>query len=137
MAVFKRRHSVARTQANSPGSRARTWLAGVVLGPALLASSSPDIATADSHVRYLSGLLLVLGLVAWSLLPRMETAGAALRILTAIVFVGGFARLLSLMLAGFPSWPMLGGLVMEVGVTPALAIWQWRLSQKLGLTPPK
>lgn len=109
-------------------------LAGVLLGPALLAASSPDIATADSHVRYLSGLLLGIGLSAWSVLPRVETAGAIFRAITAVVFVGGLARLVSLAVAGSPSWPMLGGLAMEIGVTPALAIWQWRLSQKIIIT---
>ena len=105
--------------------------AGAIFGPAFLQMASPDMATADSHFRYLSGLLLGIGLTAWSLLPRLDTAGPIFRALTGIVVIGGLARLASLVLVGAPSWPMLAGLGMELVVTPSLAIWQWRYARRL------
>lgn len=97
-------------------------LAGVILGPAMTTDlGSPSL---DSHVRYLSGLLLGIGLVFWWQIPRIERAGTVFRLLTLIVFVGGLARLLGVILEGWPPPPMLFGLVMEAGVTPMLCLWQ-------------
>ena len=113
--------------------------AGAMLGSGLLYSTSPDAASADSHFRYLSGLLLGIGLTAWSLLPRIDTAGPIFRALAGVVLVGGLARLASLAIVGAPSRPMLAGLVMELVITPALAVWHWsyerRLAGRLNPTP--
>lgn len=105
--------------------------AGALLGPAMLQLTSADMVTADSHIRYLSGLLLGIGLTAWSLLPRIDNAGPIFRALTGIVVVGGLCRLASLALVGLPSGPMLAGLVMELVVTPALAVLHWRFERRL------
>ncbi len=51
-------------------------------------------AFADSHVRYLSGLLLGIGLAFWASIPNIERHGARFLLLTAIVFIGGCGRLL-------------------------------------------
>lgn len=105
-------------------------LAGVLLGPAMLDATAADVPSLDSHVRYLSGLLLGIGLVAWACVARIERCGDVLRCLAALVLVGGLARAASLVVAGSPSWPMLGGLVMELIVTPLLALWQWRFQRR-------
>lgn len=101
--------------------------AGVVFGPAML-----DIAglptDADSHYRYLSGLLLGIGLAFASAIPRIEAHTARFRVLAAIVVVGGLGRLLSLIVHGAPGKPMLFALAMELLVTPALAVWQARVA---------
>jgi len=47
-----------------------------------------------------------------------------------IVFIGGLARLLGLMLTGVPSLTMLGGLAMELVVTPLLCLWQTRVANR-------
>jgi Domain of unknown function (DUF4345) len=46
------------------------------------------------------------------------------RVLTFLVVVGGLGRLVSLFAIGMPGLPMLAGLVMELGVAPALCVWQ-------------
>lgn len=101
---------------------------GVLLGPAMVDVAGAPIA-ADSHYRYLSGLLLGIGCAFVTTVPRIERRGARFRILTAIVVIGGLGRLLSLALDGYPGPPMLFGLVMELGVTPALALWQRRIAR--------
>jgi Domain of unknown function (DUF4345) len=105
-------------------------LAGVIMGSGVLLATSPDLATSDSHVRYLSGLLLGIGLLFWSLVPKIERAGVLFRALTCLVVIGGLARLASVAASGLPSSIMLGALVMELTVTPLLCLWQTRLERR-------
>ena len=92
---------------------------------------SPDEAAAfDSHFRYLSGLLLGLGLLFWSLVPRIEHHTAVVRALTIVVLVGGLARLYAVSDRGDPG-PMRFALVMELVVTPALCLWQARVARRI------
>ena len=108
-----------------------TGLAGMVLGPSMagLDPSATPIAL-DSHVRYLSGLLLAIGLGFWSTIPRIERQTARFRLLTGLVVIGGLGRLLGLVLAGRPPAPMLFGLGMELVVTPSLCWWQSRVAAR-------
>lgn len=114
-------------------------LAGVFAGPSMVgplsfATPSDGIGLAaislDSHVRYLSGLLLGIGLAFLASLPRIQRATATFRLLTAIVFVGGLARLFGLVAVGVPSRAMVFGLVMELGATPLLCMWQGRIARQ-------
>ena len=82
----------------------------------------------DSHVRYLSGLLLGIGLVFWATIPGIERRGAIFRALTGIVFIGGLGRLLGVLIVGVPSTPMAAALGMELVVTPLLCLWQSRVA---------
>ncbi|RYJ04147.1 MAG: DUF4345 domain-containing protein [Acetobacteraceae bacterium] len=102
-------------------------LAGVLLGPAMT-GGLPGSADIDSHFRYLSGLLLGLGLGFWSTLPDPLRHGGRFRLLTTIVVLGGLGRLLGLALQGPPGAPMLAALGMELVVTPLLCLWQARLA---------
>ncbi len=102
--------------------------AGVLLGPAMAGAGAVSVGL-DSHFRYLSGLLLGIGLAYWSLVPGLARHTAAFRLLTALVFAGGLGRLLGLIENGLPPAPMLGGLVMELLVTPVLCLMQGRLAR--------
>lgn len=88
--------------------------------------SAPSL---DSHVRYLSGLLLGIGLAFWATVPRIECSTARVRLLTAIVAVGGLMRLLGIIFVAVPGAPMLFGLCMELVVTPLICLWQTRVSR--------
>ncbi len=101
-------------------------LSGVVLGPMMVGGASVPL---DSHFRYLSGLLLGIGFGFWSTIPHIEKHRARFLLLTAIVFIGGLGRLYSLIAIGTPDHAMLFGLVMELAVTPLLALWQYRISR--------
>jgi hypothetical protein len=87
------------------------------------------ITNPDSHYDYLSGLLLGIGLAFVSCVPKIETQTQRFQLLTFIVFVGGLARLASVILHAWPTPMMQFALVMELGVTPALCFWQWRLAK--------
>jgi hypothetical protein len=97
-------------------------LAGVLRG-AGLTGDHVSIAL-DSHLRYLSGLLLAIGLAFWSTIPRLAQQRERFLLLTLLVFAGGLARLYGILLHGAPSAPMLGGQAMELIVTPCLCLWQ-------------
>jgi Domain of unknown function (DUF4345) len=101
--------------------------AGVLFGPAMVAIDGAPT-SADSHFRYLSGLLLGIGIGFATTIPRIESHTARFRTLATIVVIGGLARLLSLWTRGVPDKPMLAALVMELGVTPGLALWQARVA---------
>jgi hypothetical protein len=100
---------------------------GVLAGPAMLGSGSG--ADEDSHFRYLSGLLLGIGLGFWSTLGDPVRHTRRFRLLTAIVVLGGLGRLFGLMVRGVPGTPMLAALGMELVVTPLLCLWQARLAR--------
>jgi hypothetical protein len=103
--------------------------AGIVLGPAMVDAANVPVA-ADSHFSYLSGLLLGIGIAFATTIPAIERRTTRFRVLTGIVVAGGLGRLMSLLLRGSPDKPMLAALVMELVVTPALALWQTRVARR-------
>src|SRR4051812_26697407 len=111
--------------------------AGVLLGPALMGPAAVGPAVLgdagagdlDSHFRYLSGLLLAIGLAYVSGVPGIERKRVRFTLLGGIVFVGGLARLWSLLAVGTPSAVMLGALAMELVVAPLLTLWQLRVAR--------
>jgi hypothetical protein len=108
-------------------------LAGVLLGPRFVEAAVN--VSADSHFRYLSGLLLAIGLAYWSTIPAIKAKTLEVRLLTALVFVGGLGRLLGLVTVGIPSGGMVFGLIMELVVTPALCLWQSRVARAWVVVP--
>jgi hypothetical protein len=105
--------------------------AGIAQSTAMLKDTGPAWTTdLDSHFRYLSGLLLGLGIAFAACIPRIEHKGLLFRGLTVAVLCGGLARLLSLVSEGVPSAGHLFGLAMELGVVPALAVWQARVARE-------
>jgi hypothetical protein len=111
-------------------------LTGILFGLDLLDAHAGLSRTGDSHLRYLSGVLLAIGLGFWSTVPRIEAQGARFRLLTALVLTGGLARLYALALLGLPAAGMVGGLVMELLVTPGLACWREGLERRTCAAPP-
>ena len=101
--------------------------AGVIVGPLMVGAVGP--AAADSHYRYLSGLLLAIGFGFASTIPGIETKSARFRLLSMIVVVGGLGRLLSLLVIGPADGAMSAALGMELIVTPLLALWQHRVAR--------
>ncbi len=96
-------------------------LAGALAGIRFLGTGNINI---DSHFRYLSGLLLAIGIAFAAAIPRIETHTSRFRLLTFIVVCGGLARLLGALLHGLPSPVMTAAFVMELAVTPGLCLWQ-------------
>lgn len=108
-------------------------LAGVLAGPHFFQVAAG--VTADSHMRYLSGLLLGIGILALAIVPHVERRTERMGALTLIVFVGGLSRLYSLIMVGQPNTVMTCALFVELGLTPALYLWQRRVAR--GFTQPR
>lgn len=106
-----------------------TGLAGVVRGPAMveagLAGAHPDL---ESHFRYLSGLLLGIGIGFALSIPTIERRSELFVILSGTVVVGGLARLADLLMSGAPSTPHVLALGMELVVVPLLFAWQRKVA---------
>jgi len=83
----------------------------------------------DSHFRYLSGLLLGIGVAYWSAIPDIERQEARVSLITLIVVTGGFFRALGLLASGSPDWTMRAALVVELVGAPLLYLWQRRIAQ--------
>ena len=96
----------------------------------VLGGISANGAVAQSQSRYLSGLLLGIGLCFWAMIPSIERRGLAFRVLAAVVVTGGLARLAGAAITGFgPSVSL--PLLMELGATPLLALWRERVERRL------
>lgn len=107
-------------------------LAGILEGATMTGLAAGPDAALDSHVRYLSGLLLAIGVGFWSTIASIDAAPATarFRLLTAIVVTGGLSRLLGIAIASVPPASMRFGLAMELAVTPALCLWQARIARR-------
>ena len=84
---------------------------------------------ADSHFRYMSGLLLGIGLVLWGCIPTIERRTTIVRTITVIVVIGGLARLWGWIVEGDPG-TIRWAFVMELVVTPLLCLWQTRVARR-------
>ena len=80
------------------------------------------------HAAYLNGLLLGLGLSFWSLVPAIERQNRAFSLLTGLVLLGGLARALTAARLGAWGLSVTLPLIMELGITPALWLWQRRVA---------
>jgi hypothetical protein len=100
--------------------------AGALTGTGFLVEAAGP--ATGSHLRYLSGLLLGLGLLAVWCAADLKRRGVPFTALCAIVALGGLARLGGLAAEGTPPLPHLLALVMELGVTPGLWLW-WRATR--------
>ena len=83
---------------------------------------------ADSHYRYLSGILLGVGAAFWATIPDIEDKGELFRVLTLVVAVGGLARLGAALAQGGDQgvW---AAIVIEVVIVPALCLWRERIER--------
>ena len=106
---------------------------GVVDGSAMIRQVSgeagPDL---ESHFRYLSGLLLGLGLAFAASVPSVERRSELFAALSATVMIGGLARLFALISVGVPTAAHQLALVMELVVVPLLLLWQRRVARLFG-----
>lgn len=97
------------------------------LSGAILSSGGPG-AWSGNHHRYLSGLLLAIGIGFWSTIPGIERHASRFRLLTGLVVIGGLCRLLGVAL-GDPLTPgVAAALAMELMATPLLCFWQAQIS---------
>ena len=110
-------------------------LAGIVFGPAMPgANELPALPDRYGYYRYLSGLLLAIGLGFWTAIPPNEHYTAFCRLPDAIVTVCGIGRLIGLSVTGVPTAATLAASVMVLVITPLLCPWQTQVSRTVPST---
>ena len=127
-AIERERRYLQRTVALLALVPVAAGLFGAMFGPAL--TGDRVSVSADSHFRYLSGLLFGIGILFWSTVPGIEEKTGRFRLLALLVFIGGLGRLTGLLLTDLPSLYMLSGLALELVVTPLVALWQTRVANR-------
>jgi hypothetical protein len=101
-------------------------ISGMVRGPAGVTDATFAL---DSNVRFMSAFLVGAGaILLWSL-PRLHRATVELRIVSALVFLGGMARLLSLTTAGRPDAAYVFYIVAELVLPVVIVALQARLAR--------
>jgi hypothetical protein len=108
---------------------------GIWRGATWMAEGAPVSVGLDSHFRYMSGIFTGVGIAFATCIPRIEVKGARMRMLVAFVVLGGLARLWSLIQVGSPNFGNQFGLIMELCVTPALALWQAAFARRYRAGP--
>ncbi len=103
-------------------------IAGIVLGPGFVGAVSPWPVDLDSHLRFLSGVFLAVGIAWYSCIPDIADKADRFRLLAAMTVAGGLARLASFAAVGAPSAGHLYGLGAELVVVPLLVLWQARIA---------
>lgn len=107
--------------------------AGVVAGTRMIKGLLVDNADLQSHFRYLSGLLLGIGMAFVFCSRDLDRRAPLFNALALIVVTGGLSRLLGFALVGAPSAGHRFGLVMELIVVPALMVWLRRVRRRSAL----
>lgn len=110
--------------------------AGVVLGltGALLGTMHADLSgevVLDSYVRFGKGVLLAIGLIYWSCIPRIERRGDRIALITFILVLGTLSRLVSVAGHGVPTVGILLNLIAGLILVPLLWLWQRHIAGRV------
>jgi Domain of unknown function (DUF4345) len=108
--------------------------AGMMQGAAM--AGDAFVGAADSQFRYLSGLLVGVGVAYWLVVPRIEREGPRLFLLTLMVVIGGFSRAAGMLIVGPAGAISYAAIVMELIVAPAVYLWQMRLARLASMDAP-
>ena len=105
-------------------------LAGIINGPDLVSIDNAPV-KAQSHFRYLSGLLMAIGIGFLTILPAPVKNRNRFVLLTFIVITGGVARLTDLLINGWAGNIMTFALINEIIIVPLLCLWLLSISAKI------
>jgi hypothetical protein len=103
---------------------------GGAIGGAHFFKLAGDV-SASSHVHYLAGLLLAIGLGFWSTIPDIAHKTRRFRLLAAIVICGGLFRFAATFTDGVPQGWALFGMINETLVPLVLGLWQMRVARQV------
>ena len=97
-------------------------LTGVLFGT-LHTDLSGDVVL-DSYVRFGKGVLLAIGLIYWSCIPKVEQRADRISLVTFILVFGTLSRLLSVVGHGVPTLGIVLNLTAGLVLVPLLWLWQ-------------
>ena len=97
-------------------------LAHIILGPGAIPGSIPVNATMDSQDRFFAALFLAYGVAVLWCLKDWRSRLFEIRVLVAVLFVGGLARLVSIAIVGLPHPFYVTMTIVEI-VLPLAVAW--------------
>jgi len=103
-----------------------TSLLAIVGGPAAAPGGGPTTASVDSEYRFVNTFWLAAGLILWWTLRRPEARALVTRVVLSIAALGGFARLISVLVVGWPHPVFVATIGLELVVVPLVIWWHWR-----------
>jgi hypothetical protein len=105
-------------------------LTGMLVGTANLPKDNSRLEpSADSEYRFLNAIWFATAPLIWSAIPHVERRAGLTRSLSAAVFTGGVARLISWRTTGRPHPQFVAATALELVGIPAVVIWQSRIAQ--------
>ena len=102
-------------------------LAGIILGPGFIPGGAPVPASVDSEYRFANVFWLAAGVALWWSLFRLSERKSVTRVALMLAFVGGFARLISVAVEGWPHPVFIATLMLELVVVPLVIWWHARI----------
>lgn len=101
-------------------------LYAIIFGPALAPGGSPTTPSVDSEYRFVNVFWLAAGVAVWWSLFRLRERATVLRTMLVLAFIGGLARVLSAVVAGWPHPVFIASTVLELVVVPLVLWWHVR-----------
>ncbi|MEM9178856.1 MAG: DUF4345 domain-containing protein [Pseudomonadota bacterium] len=102
---------------------------GIMTGAASLMPEGDVPAAIDNQFRYLSAIYLLVPMVLWWTIPKIDERGLVLALVCAAVFLGGAARFLSYSTIGPGLDRQFAGMLIELS-SPIFLIWQRLVARK-------
>ncbi|WP_375172689.1 DUF4345 domain-containing protein [Pseudooceanicola sp.] len=93
-------------------------------------TSERAFALRDSHIRFISGVWLAIGLVFCLAALRPDRLGEVIITLCGLIFIGGLLRFTQGDPGLLVSPDLIGSLLFELLLFPALGLWLYRIARK-------
>jgi hypothetical protein len=112
---------------------AASGAAGMLRGPDVVPGGDAVLTpSVDSEYRFTNAFWFAAAPVIWSSLPRIEDNGRVVRALSAVLVLGGLARVRSWRLTGRPHPLFIGATALELVGVPGLVAWQGLVARRAG-----
>lgn len=102
---------------------------GLASGMAGADPAAPVSAAIDNQYRYLSGVYVLVSLLLWYAIPKIETHFRLMSFICAALVIGGAGRLVSHFTVGPGTPEQWAGMFIELG-SPILLVWLWFVVRK-------
>lgn len=103
-------------------------LASVLFGSAIVRDGGASNASVESELRYYAVFYVAFGAYLWSLAPRVAERGRELRWAAAVLFCGGLARVVGVLVDGWPEADYVVLMGVELTLPVVLVLWQRRIA---------
>ena len=103
-------------------------LASVLFGSEIVRGGGPSNASTESELRYYAVFYVAFGAYLWALAPHVATRGRELRWAAAVLFCGGLARVVGVLIDGWPEADYVVLMVVELTLPWVLVLCQRRVA---------